>query len=181
MVTSKHEWLLVDYIIVVGSSIIKALLLAWVRMGCSHEHYSDPSEDATTVLKFLRLKLLQDLGKWQWSKLFLLLKTIIWAFSDGLVLKIPGFHCCGPDSISAQGSQKLCSKAKKKKSQNKQTKRIFWFSSLDQLFWFLDREEICLKFEAIYDRFNRRISHLSVEWIFYLLAYEFKHRNSVFL
>ena len=74
-------------------------------MGCSHEHYSDPSEDATTVLKFLCLKLLQDLGKWQWSKLFLLLTTIIWAFSDGLVLKIPDFHCCGPDSISAQGSE----------------------------------------------------------------------------
>lgn len=37
--------------------------------------------------------------------LSLLLKTIIWAFSDGLVLKISGAHCCGPCSISAQGSE----------------------------------------------------------------------------
>lgn len=69
--------------------------------------------------------------------LSLLLKTIIWAFSDGLVLKIPGAHCCGPGSISAQGSEipkAVQQGEKKKKSQNKQTKIIFSFSSLNQLF-----------------------------------------------
>lgn len=49
--------------------------------------------------------------------LSLLLKTIIWAFSDGLVLKIPGAHCCGPGSISAQGSEipKAMQQGEKKK------------------------------------------------------------------
>ena len=50
--------------------------------------------------------------------LSLLLKTIIWAFSDGLVLKIPGAHCCGPGSISAQGSEipKAMQQGEKKKN-----------------------------------------------------------------
>lgn len=72
-------------------------------------------------------------------------------------------------------------KQNKKIPQTNKQKNIFWFYSLDQLFWLLDGEEICPKFEAIYDRFNRRISHLSVEWIFCLVAYEFKHKNCVFL
>lgn len=97
-------------------------------MGCSHERYSDPREDATTVLKFLPLKLLQ-VGEMAVVKtLSLLLKTIIWAFSDGLVLKISGAHCCGPCSISAQGIEgPAVQQGEKKKSQNKQTKILFDF------------------------------------------------------
>lgn len=57
--------------------------------------------------------------------LSLLLKTIIWAFSDGLVLKIPGAHCCGPGSISAQGSEipKAMQQGDKKKKNPKTNKQ----------------------------------------------------------
>ena len=103
-------------------------------------------------------------------------------FPGGLVLRIPGFHCYDPGSIPAQGSE-IPKAVQQDQKQKKipQTKNIFWFYSLYQLLWLLDGEDICPKFEAIYDRFNRRISHLSVERIFCLLAYEFKHKNSVFV
>ena len=53
-----------------------------------------------------------------------------WEFPGGLVVRIPYFHCCGPNSVPGQGADILQStrrdqKKKKRKKENSNTYGLF--------------------------------------------------------